>query len=189
MKEKKAKFNKLIYGSWVSSILFLAFGIFLFVKPKLANSVIGYVVGALVLLSGLIALFNYFFAKKEIKYISFELIYGILTAIAGIAIIFNPLSISSIVTIGLGIWMLINGIMKINSGIFLKKCKEETWTLLLFIGILTALSGVLLIINPFKSTMIVTQVVGVFVIVYAVLDSMHWLLVKKRSKEIIEFIK
>ena len=75
MKEKKAKFNKLIYGSWVSSILFLAFGIFLFVKPKLANSVIGYVVGALVLLSGLIALFNYFFAKKEIKYISFELIY------------------------------------------------------------------------------------------------------------------
>ncbi len=189
MKAKRETFNKIIYGSWISSLLFLAFGIFLFAKPKMANSLIGYFVGGLILVSGAVSLFNYFFAKKEIKYINFELIYGIITIIAGIAIIFNPLSISSIVTLGLGIWMVINGIMKLNTGIFLKKCKEETWVILLFIGILTLLSGILLIINPFKSTMIVTQVVGVFVIVYAILDIMHWLLVKKRSKEIIEFIK
>ncbi len=185
----KSKINKLIYGSWFSALLFFAFGIFLFIKPKMANSLIGYFVGGLILVSGVISLINFFTVKKEVKYISFELIYGIITLIAGIAIIFNPLSISSIVTIGLGIWMIINGIMKINSGIFLKKCKEETWTLLLFIGILTLLSGALLIFNPFKSTMVMTQVVGIFVIVYAILDIMHWLLVKKRSKEIIEFIK
>ncbi len=185
----KKKFNQIILGSWFTSILFLAFGIFLFIKPKLASSIIGYIIGAIVLLSGLVALFNYFVSKKEIKYISFELIYGIITCIAGVAIIFNPLSISSIVTIGLGIWMIINGIMKVNMSIFLKKNKEETWSILLFIGLLTLLSGALLIINPFKGTMVVTQVLGVFIIVYAILDSMHWLLVKKRSKEIVEFIK
>ncbi len=185
----KKKLNKMILGSWFTSILFLLFGIFLFVKPKLANSLIGYLVGAIILISGLMSLYNYFIAKKDIKYINFELIYGIVTLIAGIAIIFNPLSISSIVTIGLGIWFLFNGIMKVNTSLFLKKNKEETWGIILFIGLLTLLCGALLIINPFKGTMVVTQVVGIFVIVYAILDSMHWLLVKKRSKEIIEFIK
>ena len=38
----KSKFNKIIFNSWFTSILFLAFGIFLFVKPKMANSIIGY---------------------------------------------------------------------------------------------------------------------------------------------------
>lgn len=185
----KNKFNKLIFGSWFSSILFLVFGIFLFVKPKLANSLIGYMVGTIVLISGISAIVNYFVSKNELKYMNLELIYGIITLIAGTAIIFNPLSITSIVTIGLGIWMLINGAMKINSSLLLKKYKEETWILLLFIGILTLLSGILLIFNPFKGTMVVTQVLGVFVIVYAILDSMHWLLLKKRSKDIIEFIK
>ena len=185
----KKKFNKIIFGSWVSSIFFLAFGIFLFIKPELASSLVGYFIGAIITCSGLFALYNYFIGKKEIKYINFELIYGIVTLIAGIAIIFNPLSICSIVTIGLGIWMLINGIMKLNTGLMLKKYKEETWSILLVIGILTIALGILLIVNPFKATMIVTPIVGIFVIVYAVLDSMHWLLVKKRSKEIIEFIK
>ncbi len=185
----KKKFNQIILGSWFSSVLFLLFGIFLFLKPQLANSIIGYFIGAIILISGIMALYNYFIAKKEIKFISFELIYGIVTLIAGIAIIFNPLSISSIVTLGLGIWMLINSIMKLNTGILLKKYKEETWPILIVIGILTLISGILLIINPFKGTMVVTQVVGIFVIVYAILDSMHWLLVKKRSKEIIKFIK
>ena len=41
----KSKINKLIYGSWFSALLFLAFGIFLFIKPKMANSLIGYFVG------------------------------------------------------------------------------------------------------------------------------------------------
>lgn len=185
----KKKFNKIIYGSWVSSFLFLIFGIFLFIKPKLANSLIGYVVGAIILLSGLCAIINYFMAKREFKYINFELIYGIVTLIAGIVIIFNPLAISSIITIGLGIWMIINGIMKINTSLILKKYKEETWMILLFIGLLTLISGILLIFNPFEATMVVTQVLGMFAIVYAILDTMQWLLLKKRSKEIIEFIK
>ena len=188
-KVNRSKFNKLILGSWFTSIFFLAFGIFLLVKPKLANSLIGYIVGAIVLICGIAALVNYFMTKEDIKYINWELIYGIVTIIAGIAIIFNPLAITSIVTIGLGIWMLINGIMKTNMGIFLKKNKEETWSIVLAIGVMTLICGILLIINPFKGTMVVTQVVGLFVIVYAILDSMHWFLVKKRSKDIVEFIK
>ena len=184
----KKTFNNFILGSWFTSVFFLLFGVFLFIKPKLANSIIGYVVGTIVLVSGISSLFNYF-TKKEMKYINVELIYGIITIIAGISIIFNPLSISSIITIGVGIWMIINGIIKINRGIILKNYKEEIWPLLLFIGILTLFSGMIIIFNPFKGTMVVTQVLGMFIIIYAILDSMHWLLVKKRSKDIIEFIK
>ena len=187
-KKLKSGFNRFIFESWFTSILFLVFGIFLFVQPKLANSLIGYIVGAIVLTSGLSAIINYF-TKSYMKYINLELIYGIVTVIAGTTIIFNPLSISSIITIGVGIWMAINGIIKTNRGLFLKQNREETWSLVMFIGILTLLCGILLMFNPFRGTMVVTQVLGMFIIVYAILDSIHWLLVKRRSKEIIEFIK
>lgn len=185
----KSKFNKIIFNSWFTSILFLAFGIFLFVKPKMANSIIGYIVGAIVLISGLSSIVNYFVSKEDFKYMNMELIYGIITSLMGILVIFNPLSITGIITFGVGIWMIINGALKVNTALVLKKYKEETWPIIITIGILILFSGILLIFNPFKGTMVVTQVLGIFVIVYAILDSMHWLLVKKSSKEIIEFIK
>lgn len=185
----KNKFNRIIFSSWFTSLLFLIFGIFLFVKPKMANSLIGYLVGAIVLISGISSIISYITSKSEFKYMNFQLIYGIITTIAGMLIIFNPLAISSFITIGVGIWMLINGIMKINTSLFLKNRKEETWSILMFIGILILLSGLLLIFNPFKGTMVVTQVLGVFAIIYAILDTMNLLLIKKRSKDIIEFIK
>lgn len=188
-KSIKKRFNKLIYGSWITSILFLLLGIFLLIKPQLANSLIGYFVGIVVSSSGVIALFNYFTNKNTLKFMNLQLIYGILTLIAGIAIIINPLSISSLIIICLGIWMVINGVLKLNTALLLKSNKEETWSLILFIAILTILCGSLLIFNPFDGTMIVTQVIGVFLIVYAILDSMQWILIKKRSKEIIKFIK
>lgn len=189
MKRRNNKFNKIIFNSWFTSIFFLILGIFLFVKPKMANSLIGYLVGAIVLASGVSSIVNYVISKKDFKYMNFQLIYGIITSLLGIFVIFNPLSISGMLMIGVGIWMIVSGAMKINTALFLKRQKEEVWPILIFIGFLILLSGVLLIFNPFKGTMVVTQVLGVFVIVYAILDTMQLLLMKKRSKDIIEFIK
>ena len=185
----KSKFNRLIYGSWVSTILFLLLGIFLLIKPELANSLIGYCVGTIVALSGIMSLVTYFKNKTNFKYMNIQLVYGILTLIAGVAIIINPLSVSKLIIICLGIWMVINGIIKINTALMLKNNKEETWSLILVIAILTILCGSMLIFNPFSGTMVVTQVIGVFVIIYSILDAMQWILIKKRSKEIIKFIK
>lgn len=183
------KFNRVILNSWLTSVLFLLFGIFLLVKPKLANSLIGYVVGAFILFTGILSLISYFNSKNQLRFMGLELVYGIITIIAGILIIFNPLAITSFLTIGIGIWMIINACMKINRAMILKKYKEETWSIILCTGILVLICGLLLIFNPFTSTMVVTQVIGVFIIIYAILDSLHWLLVKKRSKDIVEFIK
>ena len=48
--------------------------------------------------------------------------------------------------------------------------------------------GVLLIFNPFVE-LYITQVVGTFVIIYAVLDFTNNLLFKKRKKDIIKILK
>lgn len=85
--------------------------------------------------------------------------------------------------------MLFNGSTKISTALSLKKYQEEIWPLLLSIGILTLLCGGILILNPFRGTMILTKTIGVFIIIYAILDIINWLLLRKRSKQIIKFIK
>ena len=189
MKKRKKYFNRLIYGSWSTTLLLFIFGILLFIKPELANALVGYVVGTIVLLTGIIAIINYLKAKKEFKYMRLELIYGIITLTAGVFTILNPLSISSFITIGLGIWMIINGLLKLNMAMFLKRKREEISNILFVISILVLMCATILIFNPFKTTMLVTQVLGLFLIVYSILDTMQTLLMKKRSKIIIEFIK
>ncbi len=182
----KNKINKLIVDSRIIGLLFLLFGFFLFLKPDLANSLIGYFIGGIILISGLFSLFKYF---KRKSYNYFFLSYALITIIAGLAIIINPLSISSLITIILGIWMLFNGSTKISTALSLKKYQEEIWPLLLTIGILTLLCGGILIFNPFQGTMILTKTIGIFIIIYAILDIINWLLLRKRSKQIIKFIK
>lgn len=182
----KNKINKLIADSRIIGLLFLLFGFFLFLKPDLANSLIGYFIGGIILISGLFSLFKYF---KQKSHNYFFLSYALITIIAGLAIIINPLSISSLITIILGIWMLFNGSTKISTALSLKKYQEEIWPLLLSIGILTLLCGGILIFNPFRGTMILTKTIGIFIIIYAILDIINWLLLRKRSKQIIKFIK
>ena len=59
----KSKLNKFIYGSWSTSILFLLFGILLFIMPEFINSFIGYLLGTIVALSGIVSIINYFSTK------------------------------------------------------------------------------------------------------------------------------
>lgn len=176
----KVELNKVFNGSWVTTVLFLLLGLFLLIKPALANSIIGYSIGAIVTISGIISLVKYFKAKEEVRYVNFQLVYGILTVIAGLAIFLNPLAISKLIIICLGIWIVINGAMKLSTAVVLKKCDEDIWTFSLVIAILTILCGTFLIFNPFSGTKIVTQVIGVFIIVYSILDIIESIIIRNK---------
>ena len=118
----------------------------------------------------------------------FNLIYGIISIALGLFVILNPFAIANILTVGMGIWLIINGGLKLNYGLKLKRINERAWALTLTVGIISIIFGLMTILNPFAKLLVV-EVIGLFLIVYGIIDFTDSLLLKKRAKEFIKVFK
>lgn len=180
-------FSLYITRSIIFDILILIFGVFFIVKPYSGLRTCEIIFGIFLLLSGIVSIFDYS-TKKAVNIFNFNLFYGILSLLFGLLIIINPLALANVITLVFGLWITLSGIVKLNYAINLRKMKEESWSVIFGIGLLTSIVGLLLIFNPFIE-LYITQVVGIFTIFYAMLDFTNNILFKKRSKEIIEILK
>ena len=84
----------------------------------------------------------------------------------------------------LGIWIIINAVTKFQYSLVLKKLKKDDWKYTLLISGLTFVWGIVLIVNPLKSVLLATQVIGIFIIIYAVLDVIDNILLIKNKDDI-----
>ncbi len=152
----------------ISKTLILALiGLVLLLLPSTLNNIIGFVVGGCLLIFGIIGIIKYI-RIKEYKFTS-SLVSGILYSALGIIVIINPSSVISLVTICLGLYLVINGILKTVFSFNLKKITTR-WGGALVMGILTIILGLLLVINPFGSAVAITKLAGAFLVVVAIFD-------------------
>lgn len=152
----------------ISKTLILALiGLVLLLLPGTLNNIIGFVVGGCLLIFGIIGIIKYI-RNKEYKFTS-SLVSGILYSALGIIVIINPSSVISLVTICLGLYLVINGILKTVFSFNLKKITTR-WSGALVMGILTIILGLLLVINPFGSAVAITKLAGAFLVVVALFD-------------------
>lgn len=152
----------------ISKTLILALiGLVLLLLPGTLNNIIGFVVGGCLLIFGIVGIIKYI-RNKEYKFTS-SLVSGILYSALGIIVIINPSSVISLVTICLGLYLVINGILKTVFSFNLKKITTR-WSGALVMGILTIILGLLLVINPFGSAVAITKLAGAFLVVVAIFD-------------------
>ena len=152
----------------LSKTLILALiGLVLLLLPETLNNIIGFVVGGCLLIFGIIGIIKYI-KTKEYKFTS-SLVSGILYSALGIVVFINPASVISLVTICLGVYLVINGILKTVFSFNLKRITTR-WIGALVMGILTVILGLLLVINPFGSAVAITKLAGAFLVVVAIFD-------------------
>ena len=72
------KIKKTFNLSLLTSIVFVIIGLFLFIKPDTTLSVISYVIGSILIISGIASGYRYFSEKGVLSIFSFDLVYGVL---------------------------------------------------------------------------------------------------------------
>lgn len=179
---KKVKKNFTL--SLVSSIIFVILGLFLFIKPDATITTVSYIIGAFLLIVGIISIFKYFKFDYEISAFDFDLVYGVLVIIAGFYFIFKPTLLSSLFSTILGIWIIVNSVTKFQYALVLKKLQKEDFKYILILSLLTFAWGILLLINPLKTVLKATQIIGVFIIIYSVLDIMDNFVLKRNKEDL-----
>ncbi|MDE5587498.1 MAG: DUF308 domain-containing protein [Bacilli bacterium] len=180
----KNELKKIFVTSLVTSIIMMVMGVFLLMKPDFVLTTLSTIVGLIILIPGIISLVDYF----KTQYMP-NLVVGVILGILGLLFIFNPKFISSILPFVLGIFFIINGLSRLQYAIEMKKNKVPEYGPSLISSILILGCGVLLIINPFSGAMAITQVIGIFMIIYATLDIYNAVTTKQKVKDFVKEIK
>jgi uncharacterized membrane protein HdeD (DUF308 family) len=148
----------------VSSLLCAALGVVLLAYPGDSMRVVGIAVGVVLILTGIVKVFDFLVNRDGTLYLQLNLIFGIVLAVVGVWIITQPEKVMSIIPIIIGIIITIHGISKLRQAIELCQDHYEKWWVALLLGILTAGLGILLIFRPFEALETVVQVIGAFLI-------------------------
>lgn len=173
----KKGMNKIFNVSIVTSVIIFVLGIFLFIQPDTIIRIVSIILGGIILIPGITSLLDYFKNKHQSSLIS-----GVVTIIIGLILIINTQLVASILPFVLGIYFIINGINRLQYALELKKQRINYTTSLVF-SILIILCGTLFIINPFGGALVITKVMGIFMIVYAVLDLSNTIVIKREMNE------
>ena len=184
MKNFMKSFNKLINVSILTSAVLLVIGIFLFIQPDTVIRMISVVLGLLFLVPGISALVDYFKEKNNSS-----LITGIITILISLILIINTKFVASILPFILGIYFVVNGINRLMYAVELKKQGFVDFSKSLVLALLIIFCGILFIINPFEGALAITKIIGIFMIIYSLLDITNTVIVKKGMKDIEKSMK
>ena len=174
--------KKVFNISIISSILLFLFGLILAVNAEGFIKSVTIALGVILLLIGVFPVIDYFRYRKEGLGASIGLISGIFSIVCGLMLILNEDLLMMLIPVFIGVWMIINGINKIQVSFEIKDFGEKSWIITFIYSILIMVLGGYFIVNPISGATTVTSFIGVVLCIYAVLDIIDCILIKVKVK-------
>ena len=153
-------------SSWtdiVISIIFIIFGVLLIAKPEETKGAISIILGILFIAMGVLKLIEYYTSETKDDLM---LTVALVAVIFGVVILFASDAVLTFFRVILGVWIIVTGVMDLQTILMWKQVKSPYWTITLIFTLLMILAGIVILINQ----EIVLTAVGVLIIVYGILD-------------------
>lgn len=155
--------------SMIYSIVFILIGLLLFLDPAGFVELISYMIGMLLLIIGVNNVLNYS-KNRDLAVNKTLLVVGVILFIIGIFLIVKPTFIGKIVPSIIGVCLIIKAIEKLMYLSYINDKNSEQYMISLISGIIIMIAGIFLLFNPLSGTLIVTQIIGVIIVIYSVMD-------------------
>ena len=182
--------KKYLKSSIVTSTILIILGILLVFQSETTIMMISYVIGGVLVAIGALALIRYVKnGDSPILRNELDIVYGIVTIIFGIIIIKNYQAIASIIPAVIGIAIIINSASKLNYAFQLKTDENNMWKTTMIISIISTIFGVILLFNPFEAALGIMKVIGIFIVVYAILDLISTMAIKSSVSKIYKAVE
>lgn len=180
----KIEVKKTIWPSLISSGIILVLGLLLFFKSSVTLMGISYIFGGLIIAIGVLAIVRFISNNHSDISNQLNIVYGIICIISGIFFIEKPEIIGSIIPVVMGIGIIISSSLKIQQSFNLKSLNSSYFFWSFVTALLSLICGVVLLFNPFKGAVIITKVIGIFLVMYAILDICNTIVLKKSGVSI-----
>jgi uncharacterized membrane protein HdeD (DUF308 family) len=174
--------KKFFRSSIITSLFLIALGLLLIFQSDAVIYSISYIIGGILIAIGVLAIIKFIQNTNNEQKAELDIVYGIVSVILGIVVIKNPQAIASIIPAILGISIVISSATKLQYAFELKANGNNLWKTTMVISIISTLCGIVLLFNPFKALSSFTKVVGIFIVIYAVLDMISTFTIKRNVK-------
>ena len=173
-------------GNIVSGTAFFILGVILMLYPDASLRWLSRAIGVVMLTSGIIRLVGYF--SKDLYYLAFQFDFalGILSILFGAILVFKPAVFISTVQIIMGVFALVNGLFALQTAMDSKKFGMRYWWILLAFSVVSSVTGLVLIISPFKTAVAVITLTGITLLITGadkIFVSIYTIVTKKGDSE------
>ena len=153
---------------FLASILMIVAGIVCFCLPvDTTMSVFAYIVGAIVLVIGIVEIIGFFTTAGFVGGGAF-LADGIITTILGIIMLSNENVVAGFLPFIFAMWFIYEGISELSMAIAAGRLRLPYWWVLLITSIFEIVFGMLAFFNPVGGAIYLTVLLGVFLLVHGI---------------------
>ena len=168
----------------IISLLMLVLSIFLILKPFKSLEVFVILFSAIIIVNGIGSIVSYFSTIRENRLLNLGLLYGLLTILAGVLLFIYRIDVINVLPIILGIWIILSNLFKMQISINLSALDYKGWIWLLLVSILMMVVGVLLIVNPFTTTLTITTIAGIMLLISEIVNLVESIYVLIKIKKL-----
>lgn len=176
---KKIKWNVII-----SSVIYVALGVILLLWPEKMARNICYVIGVIAVAVGIVNLIDYIRKDYSVDAYRYNLVYGLVFILFGVFVFVKVDTVVSIIPFLLGFAVTISGLLKLQNAVDLVRMKYKGWGAVMIVSILNIAFGVVLIMNPFDSAMILFICIGIGMIYSGVSDLIATIMLSRSIKSV-----
>lgn len=157
--------KKSAWSAAIESIVIMIFGILLVAWPDVTIIVAANILGAIFIISGIYQIINYFVVKGQNDFFNNGLLSGTVALLVGIAAIVIGEDIAGIFRIIIGIWMIYESLVRVNTANKLHSTGIKVWSYILIIALVMLALGIFVTFN----TGAVVQLIGWMMIITGII--------------------
>ena len=164
----KLKIVKNAYS--ILTVCLIVVGIILLIFPQIALNVMCKIIGLFLVIYGIVKLSSYF--SKDLFELAFQFDFGlgIVSLVLGIIMLFRTGRIIDILSVVVGIFVIVDAGLRIQTALEAKKFGLSKWWLMLIMSLAAAILGILLIVLPYQTTGFVVRLIGLNLVLDGVMN-------------------
>lgn len=159
--------KKSAWGAVIESLALIVLGILFLVLQDVMVQIIAYIVGVFFIVKGGFEIINYFIEKGQNDFFNNKLLSGVVSVLIGVAALVVGDDIAHVFRIIIGIIIIYESLVRINTAIKLYSAKVDVWKYILILALCMLVVGVFVtfysgaIITLIGWMMILTGIVGI----------------------------
>lgn len=169
--------------SFAVSIIYIVIGLIMLLNPKFICDAVNYILGALVMLYGIIYLINLYQQREFELFNKFNFLAGVMSISFGIFLILNPNVLMSLIPFCSGVVIFIDAIYQVRNSLTLKHLDHPRWWINLAIGLFFVAFAIFIMVKASNISHLIIRFIGAILIIDAVMDFYTYFMIKKYSKK------
>ena len=133
----------------ISSVAFILVGLALLLWPEASLRVVCGLFGLVILMKGMGSIYSFLKAEVRGFFSYFGWLFGAAAVALGIFLLIRPQTVVSILPILVGLFVIMDGVMRVQSAFELRAAGYDRWWSLLILALVSVVLGAVMLWNPF----------------------------------------